>query len=107
MSLTSMNEEQRNCVLRFTLLVYIMDVERAEPVHFDVAREHGYFVDGSLSLAPVKPFLPVGREAFDVGQRSTIVPASVVKLVREADEVELSAKEVEIGVRDCKSESFL
>ena len=84
-SLTTVHEEQWNCIEDIARLVQIMDVESSEVVDGDVTSIHGQLVDRCFGLAPIEAVLPVGDKPFDVGERYAIFPSRLgteVKLVR-------------------------
>ncbi len=81
-----------------------MNVESAEAINPNVAREHGELVDGCLRSPPVVAVPPALYEPLDVGEGYTIVPACILELVRKAYKVELLSEDVEIGVGNGKRE---
>lgn len=103
-ALTAMDEEKGDSIGIVALLVDIMNVEGAKAFDWNVAGEHGESVDLGLSSAPVETFLPACNETFDIGERDAILPAGIVELVWEANEVELLAKDVKIGVGNSERE---
>ena len=104
--LTAMDEQERDRVLDVAHLMDVVHVQRTEPVHFDVAREHRELVDLGLDLPPVEAILPVRGQPLDVCQGCAIVPARAVELVGEAGQVEPLVEEVDVRVRHGELERF-
>ena len=99
-----MDEQERDRALARTLLVHIVNVKRAKPVHRNVTRELWQLVDLVLGLAPVESVFPMFDEPLDVSERDTVVPAGIVELVRVPGEVKLLLEELEIGVGNAQLE---
>ena len=85
-----MDEEQWDGTLDGTPLVYIMQVQLAEPVHRDGACEHGERVQLAFVRAPVVFVLPPAKEPPDICEWDTVGPLRGVDLVRQASIVELA-----------------
>lgn len=60
-----------------------MDIQGAKAVNFDRGLVIRQFVDLCFCFSPIVLLLPVLGQAFDIGQRSAIVPPGFIKLVRK------------------------
>ena len=70
--------------------MHILHSQLAEPVHRNVAREHGERVQLALVSAPVIPVLPPVSEPPDVREWRAVGPLGCVDLVWQAGVVELA-----------------
>ena len=93
-----MNEQKRYRALNVTLLVYIVDIQRPEAVNLDAPRKHRQLVELGFVLPPVVSILPPRDEPLQICERHTILPACVVELIREADEIELLLQSGNVAV---------
>ncbi|TFY50217.1 hypothetical protein EVG20_g11650 [Dentipellis fragilis] len=84
-----MHEQKRNRVRPLALLVNILDIERPEILHGDVAREMGQRIELGLRRAPVVPVGPARDETLHVCEWYAIVPPGVVEFVGESHLLEL------------------
>ena len=75
-----------------------MDAEGAEAVDVDWGSVVGELVDGCFGFPPVVLLLPVLRQAFDVGQWSSVCPTRFIKLVREVGVLELLGKPFQLTI---------
>ncbi len=78
-----MGEEERNCTIYIALLVHEMNVQRFEAVDVYRGLEIWQLIELSFLLPPIEFLSPVCSQSFHIGQGGSIVPASLVELVRE------------------------
>ena len=79
-----MDEEKRDGTLDVTPFVHIVQVQLAEPVYRDGAREHGERIQFTLVRAPVIPVLPPAEEPPDICEWHTVGPLGCFNFIREA-----------------------
>lgn len=104
--LTSVGEEKGYCSLNWGLLVDEVNIQATEPVYLDGCSVVGELVDLGLGLSPIVNLLPVLGQAFDVGQRSAIVPSRFIQLIGEVGDRELLGKPFEGATRDGDSKGL-
>ena len=56
----------------------IVNIQDSKTLHLDIAGEHRKFVKFAFMGAPVIAIFPFVDEAFYIGERDAIIPASVV-----------------------------
>ena len=87
-----MDKEKWDGALDVTALVHIVQVQLAEPIYRNGAREHGESVQFALVRAPVIPVLPPIKEPPDICEWHTVGPLGCFNFIREAGVVEFALK---------------
>ena len=90
-----MNKKQWDRALHFAPLMHIMNIQHPESFDFEVACEHRKLVEIALVDTPVVAVLPLVYQPFQVGERDTVIPASIVYFIWEAGIRKFATKEGE------------
>ena len=76
---TPMNEQQRYGAFYLAFLMDKMDFKTTKPIHCDVRGELWKFVIKlRLLLPPIEAIIPICCQSFDVGKRSSQIPAGLI-----------------------------
>ena len=84
MTHTSMDEEQRDCLLHTAPLMHKVYVNFTVALDCNACPVIWQHVELCFVRSPVEAYLPMFGQALDVLKRGAIVPVGLVKLVRES-----------------------
>ena len=99
-----MYKEERYSFRLLALLMHEMNVQSLISIHFDLCLILRQLVDVRLLFLPVKNILPICSQAFHVSQRGSIVPCSIIELIREFCQFQLGPQSIQLVVGDVKRE---
>ena len=90
-----MYKKQRYSLGVLVLLMDEMDAQLLVSIYFDLGLELRQFVDLSLLFLPVESIFPVCSQSLHIGERSAIVPASIIQFIRELCHLQLRSEFIE------------
>ena len=103
---TAMTEEERYCPFDLAFLMYEMEVNGFKAIDVDRGTKVGHLIELHFLFSPVKAFLPIGRQSFNVGQWSAISPLCALEFVRKSGERQLLSQTVDVCFWDRNSIRF-